>query len=78
MFLMVYVTSFLLIKIVIDLAYGQVKRNIRLFAGLVLAFTPTILLALSSLSDISIIDVVFAFGVPAIIVWYAIKINTVK
>lgn len=78
MFLIIYLFSLLVISVVLDVAYSKLTSKMRFFIASVSAFTPTIIVALSSLSTISIIDVVFAVAIPSLIVWYGIKNNTIK
>ena len=77
-FALVYTVSSLLIRLVLDLAYGGMPVSERRFIALVLAFSPTILLALSSLSTLSVIDIVLAIGVPVIVIWYGVRRGAIK
>lgn len=77
-FFVAYWLCFICIILIIDLAYSQVPRKMRIFTATVLSFSPTILLALASLSSISITDLLLAIGVPAAIVWYGLKSTVVK
>ncbi|MCK9641774.1 MAG: hypothetical protein M0R39_17865 [Prolixibacteraceae bacterium] len=72
-FIDIYVFCVCMIAIIIDLAYGNLPSRQKTFMSLVLAFTPLSLLALETLSTVSLIDVVLAVGLPALLVWYGLK-----
>ncbi len=77
-FSLLYVFFTVLCLLFIELAYSHISRYQQLFTAIVLGFSPTILLALASLTSLSIIDVVLAVGVPFIIVWYSLKRGIIK
>ena len=77
-FSLVYFFFVVLFLIIISLTYAGYDKSKQYFFAVVLGFSPTILLALASLSTISIIDVVLALGVPMMIVWYGVKRGVIK
>lgn len=77
-FSLVYMFFVVLLLIVISLMYASYDKTKQYFIAVVLGFSPTILLALASLSTISVIDVLLALGVPAMIVWYGVKRGVIK
>lgn len=77
-FSLVYVISSLLLLLFLDLAYSGLHSVEKRFIAIVLGFSPTILLALASLSTLSVIDVLLATGIPFIIVWYGIRRGVIK
>jgi|GEM_PF-6464487 len=78
LFSIVYTIFAALFSIIIDVAYAKTPKNRRRFTAIVLAFSPTILLALASLSSISVVDFILAVSVPAAIVWYGLHGTVVK
>ena len=78
LFSLLYVFFTLLFSIIIDVSYAKIDSNRRRFAAVILGFSPTILLALASLSSITFIDFVLATGIPIVIVWYGIRRGAVK
>lgn len=77
-FFLIYSFCLLLISVIMDIAYTNINQKMRFFIATVLAFSPTALVALSSLSSISVVDVFFAVTLPVAIVWYGLKNNSVN
>lgn len=77
-FSLVYIFCVLVISLILKIGYSHLADNKRYFIAVVIGFTPTILLALASLSDLSLIDILLAFGLPAAIAWYGLKSDIVK
>lgn len=77
-FALVYLIFSQLINIVIRIGYSSMKQSSRLFISFVLAFIPTGILALSTLSDVTILDFVFVLAIPILVVWYGIRNNLLK
>ena len=72
-FSVIYIIFILAILIIASLAYPNTSNSERLFVAVVLSFCPVIVLALESMSTVSLIDTLLAISVPAIIVWYGLK-----
>jgi hypothetical protein len=72
-FAIIYLFCTLVLLIIFQLAYSNMLISKKIFISTVLAFCPVILLALNTLSTISLLDVLLAFGVPLLIVWYGFK-----
>ena len=70
---LVYALSVQIVYIIFEIAYPKVTKSNKLFIAIVLAFTPVMLLALSTLNSVELIDIVLSIGVPLAIVWYGIK-----
>jgi len=49
-----------------------------LFVSVVLAFAPTLFIALSTLSNLNLMDVVLSFGIPIVITWYGLRSSYFK
>lgn len=77
-FSLIYIFCLSVITLVIELAYAKTPKNTRRFIAIVLAFSPTILLAITTLSSLTIIDFLLAVGIPAVIVWYGLKGKFIK
>ena len=77
-FSLIYIISFLVIILFLDLAYSTLPKAERRFIALVLGFSPTLVLALASLSSLSVIDFALAVGVPIIIIWYGVRRGAIK
>jgi hypothetical protein len=69
---LIYIICFIAIWFFIDVAYQQESNNHVIIAA-VLAFTPVSVLAVSSLSSLSLMDVALSVLVPLIIVGIIIK-----
>jgi hypothetical protein len=78
LFSIIYLFSTQLFSIIIDLAYAKIPKRSRRFAAIVLGFSPTVLLALASLSSITVVDFILAIGIPTIIVWYGLRGAVIK
>jgi hypothetical protein len=77
-FSLFYILFTLLCLLFIELAYAHISRYQQVFSAIVIGFSPTILLALASLTSLSIIDVVLALGIPFVIVWYSLRRGIIK
>lgn len=75
---LIYLFFVLVITIIADLAYAKSTPRARFFGASILAFSPTIILAIASLSSLTFIDVILALGVPLAIVWYGLKGGFIK
>ena len=74
----VYIFFALLILVIADLAYAKSPEKNRMFGSVVLAFSPTIILAISSLSSLTFVDFLLALGIPIVIVWYGLRGRVIK
>lgn len=72
-FLILFIWSYLLINIVLSLAYPYANGQKLIYISTILAFIPTVILALVTVTTISVIDIVLAVSIPLIIVWYLYK-----
>lgn len=77
-FSLVYVVFALVFSLVIDLAYARLPKSRRRFAAIILGFSPTIILALTSLSSVSVVDFTLAIAIPVVIVWYGLRGTIIK
>jgi len=77
-FSLVYIFCLSVITLVLELAYSKTPKTSRRFTAIVLAFSPTILLAIATLSSLTIIDFLLALGIPIVIVWYGLKGKFIK
>lgn len=77
-FAIVYLWLYCIISVVIELAYPGMKQGPRRFASIVLSFGPVVVLALSTLTDITALDIVLALGTPGVICWYSLSRGLVK
>jgi hypothetical protein len=77
-FSLVYVVSFFVIILFLDLAYTSISASERRFIAIVLGFSPTIIIALASLSSVSVIDIALAVGVPVLVIWYTLRRGVIK
>lgn len=77
-FSLVYIFCLSVITLVLELAYSKTPKASRRFTAIVLAFSPTILLAIATLSSLTIIDFLLALGIPIVIVWYGLKGKFIK
>ncbi|MEI6237463.1 MAG: hypothetical protein WCP03_02580 [Candidatus Saccharibacteria bacterium] len=68
-----YALSAQIVHLIVKVAYPKIAKSNKLFISIVLAFTPVMLLALSTLNSAKLIDIVLSIGVPVAIVWYGIK-----
>ena len=68
-----YALSAQVTYLIVTVAYPKIAKSNKLFIAIVLAFTPVMLLALSTLNSVKLIDIVLSIGVPLAIVWYGIK-----
>ena len=77
-FILVLVVVGLIINLVLMIAYGSMHKTSRVFISFVLAFIPTGILALSSLSSVTIIDFALVLAIPILLVWYGARNNLLK
>ena len=74
-FLVIYLICVFILMLIINLAYIGLQRSKTIFISAVLAFTPVLFLAFGTLSSISVLDFVLVIGLPAVIVWYGLRIG---
>lgn len=72
-FLIIYLICLLLFWLILDLAYHSYPPRMRLIISVVLAFAPVTVIAISSLSSLSAMDILLAFAIPSIVIWYIYK-----
>lgn len=77
-FFLVYIICVVVTLLFIELAYSHIGKNKQLFNAVVLGFSPVILLALASLSSLSLVDVLLAVGIPSAVVWYSSRRGVMK
>lgn len=72
-FAVIYLFFALIVFATISLAYNHMARTRIIFLSVVIAFAPVILLALNTISTLSLLDIILALGIPLIVVWYGFK-----
>lgn len=72
-FSIVYILFTLFGLTIARLAYPKTSYQRKFFVSLVAAFCPLTLMALSTMSTISAIDLFLTFLVPMIVIWYGLK-----
>jgi hypothetical protein len=72
-FIIIYFICLLILLLILNFTHPDMSMTKRLFIATVLAFAPIILLALNTISTLSLLDILLACGVPSIIVWYGFK-----
>jgi hypothetical protein len=77
-FLLMYIFFTLLLLIIIELAYPAISGGKAVFLSVVLSFGPTVAIGLSTLTEITALDIVLALGTPALICWYVVSRGFVK
>jgi hypothetical protein len=77
-FLLLFIIFSLAIGLVLRVAYGAMHKASRIFISFVLAFIPTGILALSSLSSVTVMDFALVLAIPILLVWYGLKNNLIK
>lgn len=71
---LIYAFSSVSIMLLIILFLPKTKLKIRLLFGFIFGFTPTIIFALLTLSNLSPIDLLLAVCLPLVVAWYATRV----
>ena len=72
-FVLVYLLCFTIILFIVDIAYHHNDQSTKLLGSAILAFAPVTLLAIASLSALSLMDIVLTLSIPPLVVWYVYK-----
>ncbi len=76
--LLVYLFSVVTITLLVRLFFDRFNNAETRYLGISLAFGPTIIFALLTMSNLTFIDILLAIMLPALVAWYGLRLLGLK
>lgn len=71
--IIIYIWFVLFNWVILNLAYTSMHSSSKRFISLVLGFIPITIIALSTINDLSMVDLCLSVSVPTVVAWYGVK-----
>ena len=69
-YFLVYILFVLIVWSLLDFVYHKISNSLKIFSALIISTSPVSILAIASLSNLSLIDIVLSIAIPLVLVWY--------